>query len=79
MSFVLSKPDETDKLGKRKLYYAGYQCENFSNSGVIWLRTARGKNVRFDERTADAVVRQLEQMGIRVNKELMRERRQKGA
>lgn len=77
MSFVVTKPDKTDNTGQRKLYYAGYQCENLSNSGVIWLRTARGVSVRFDEPTADAIVRQIEQMNVPATKELLREKRKR--
>jgi len=71
-----AKVIEGFKSPERVEYYAGYQCENWSDSGVLWNRTINSY-CRFLEPVADQAVKQLTQMGYTVFKRSLMERKKK--
>lgn len=68
MEFVVTKREKRPDLPDVVYYYAGYECESWAKSGAIFNKTITPKAV-FSEAVADAAVRQLLQMGIKVQKE----------
>lgn len=73
MDFVVIKREKRcglpgEQLKDFVMYYAGYECESWSQSGPIFNRTITPKAV-FSEAIADAIVKQLTEMGHKVQKE----------
>lgn len=68
MEFVVTRRQKREGLPDDVFYYAGYQCESWSNSGPIFNRTVT-PNAVFTEEVADMAVKQLTQMGHEVQKE----------
>lgn len=64
------------KIPKRVEYYAGYQCESWADSGVLWNRTITSY-CKFLEPVADQAVRQLTEKGYTVEKVPLIERKKK--
>ena len=71
MSFVIVKVEKDGvppgPVREVLTYYAGYECESFSKSGPIFNKTVTPR-ARLDERTADAVMKQLTELGCVVEK-----------
>lgn len=68
MEFVVTKRERRADLPDMVYYYAGYDAESWAISGPIFNRTITPRAV-FNEVTADAIVKQLTELGHAVKKE----------